>query len=155
MLYRLSVLSIVTLLTCFALPSNAETCKPLNLVGGEGSEVSKTVSQPTIPGPFGINVTSNNWNTDWSVPGGQKFQSFKIKIVSESGGSFGISMYLKYSDQTSDQFFDQESIRLEPNTPLIIEATPRKNDQPFQINLFVGGLNHLGNSYRASALGCL
>jgi hypothetical protein len=71
----------------------------LSLLGGQGSEVTKTVSPPTIPGPFGIKVTRNNWNTDWAVPGGRKFKSFVTTIVSEDGGSFDIRMFLKYSSR--------------------------------------------------------
>lgn len=152
---RLAIFSFVSILTCFSLPSNAETCQPLNLVGGNGTSVTKTVSQPTIPGPLGIKVTQDNWNTDWAVPGNTDFNAFKAEIISKNGSSFSVKMYLKYSDQTSDNFFDQDSVNLKPNEPLIIEATPREKDQPYQINLFVGGLNHVGNNYQASVMGCL
>ena len=136
------------------LPTLAQTCTPLSLVGGQGSEVTKTVSGPTIPGPFGIKIKRNNWNTDWAVPGRRKFKSFVGTIVSDNGGSFDIRMFLKYSDQTAEEFFNQNGTRLEPGKPLRIEATPRLQDSPFQVNIFVNGLSAIGLTYRASVVGC-
>lgn len=156
MFNRIKTFSIISLLAYFSLPlsSNAQSCEKLNLVGGDGTSITKTVSQPTIPGPFGITITSNNWNTDWAVSGRRDFKSFKATIVSEDGGTFSIEMYLKYSDQTHDIFFDRDSITLETNKPLIIEAKSRPDDQPYQVNLFVGGLENIGNSYQADVEGC-
>ncbi|MFN5514767.1 MAG: hypothetical protein ACK5CA_08455 [Cyanobacteriota bacterium] len=137
------------------LPTQAETCAPLSLLGGQGSEVTKTVSGPTIPAPFGIKIKRNNWNTDWAVPGGRKFKKFVATIVSEDGGSFDIRMFLKYSDQTNEEFFNQNSQRLEPGQPLNIEAAPRPEDNPFLVNVFVNGLPAIGQTYRASVVACL
>lgn len=78
---------------------------PIPLVGGQGSTVTKTVSTPTIPAPFGINITRNNWNTDWAVPSNNNtFRRYLVEISSNDGGPFDIRIYLKYSDQTADQF---------------------------------------------------
>lgn len=134
--------------------AKAETCIPLKLVGGEGSEVTKTVSQPTIPGPFGLKITRNNWNTDWAIPGGINFNRFTTTITTPSNNSFNIRMFLKYSDQTSEEFFNNENIMIGAEKPLIIEAKSSPEDFPSQINLFIGGLNQIGNSYTASVVGC-
>jgi hypothetical protein len=76
-------------------------------------------------------------------------------IVAENGGTFDIRMFLKYSDQTAEEFFNQNGKRLEPDQPLTIEATPRPEDNPFQVNIFVNGLPAIGQAYRASVVGCL
>lgn len=157
MFYRFSLLAttILTSLICVPYPIQAETCTPLSLIGGKGSEVDKTVSQPKIPGPFGIDITNNNWNTDWAVPGGNNtYKRFIATIVSEKGGSFDIKMYLKYSNQTATEFYNTSGVQLKPEKPLKIEATSRPEDEPYQVNLFIGGLNHIGNSYKASVVGC-
>jgi hypothetical protein len=154
MVNRAALWGISAILLSVQLPTQAQTCTPLSLVGGQGSEVTKTVSGPTIPGPFGIKVKRNNWNTDWAVPGGRKFKSFVATIVSEDGGSFDIRMFLKYSDQTAGEFFNQNGTQLEPGKPLKIEATPRPEDNPFQVNIFVNGLSAIGQTYRASVVGC-
>ena len=155
MFYRPLLWAVVTSLISFPLSTQAETCTPLSLVGGQGSEVTKTVSQPTIPGPFGIDITRNNWNTDWAVPSERNFRRFVATIVSENGGSFDIKMYLKYSDQTTGEFYNTDGVQLNPGKPLTIDATPRPEDEPYQVNLFVGGLEHIGSSYKASVVGCL
>ncbi|WP_373481346.1 hypothetical protein [Geminocystis sp.] len=135
-------------------PIRAETCKPLPLVGGEGSTVTKTVSQPTIPTRFG-NITNNNWNTDWAVSGGNNnFKRYVVTITSEDDNAFDVRMYLKYSDQTADEFFNQESVTINPSKPLKIASNPRKGTQPYQVNLFVNGIASFGKTYTATVMGC-
>jgi hypothetical protein len=157
-LFPVTLLSLSFAVGNFSYPvkdAQAETCRPLPLVGGQGSEVSKTVSQPTIPGPFGIKIAHNNWNTDWAVPGDKDFKRFIATISSEEGGSFDVKMYLKYSDQTAGEYFNKTSVAINKNSPLKIEARPRPGDQPYQVNVFVGGLDKMGNSYNASVVGCI
>ena len=99
---------IIVGLSFLKLPSQAQTkCTPLPLVGGKGSEVDKTITAPTIPGPFGIKIASDNWNTDWSIPNPQIFKSYKVEMISEEGGTFTVKMYLKYSDETADPFYER------------------------------------------------
>ncbi|MGA1621980.1 MAG: hypothetical protein ACO36E_04530 [Synechocystis sp.] len=131
-----------------------ETCTPLKLVGGEGSSVTKTVSQPTIPSPLpGIDITKDNWNTDWAVPTLTKFDYFKATVTSE-GGTFNIAFYVKYNDQTAQKFFDQKGVQITANKPLVITATPGPKEEPYQVNLFNGGLDRIGNTYTATVMGC-
>ncbi|MEB3174694.1 MAG: hypothetical protein VKN60_05840 [Cyanobacteriota bacterium] len=134
-------------------------CVPLSLVGGQGNEVNKTVSPPTIPagplGMLGVNITNNDWNTDWSLSGqGKPFKTFLIRAESEDTNPFQIRAYLKYSDNTHDEVFNNASFTFTPSQPLEIKATPRPNQQPYQVNLFVAGVNALGQSYSASVVGC-
>jgi hypothetical protein len=158
MFYRVAFFGILTSIVSLNSPILAQNCSPIPVVGGQGNSVTKTVSPPTIPagplGMLGINITSNNWNTDWAVPGGAKFRRYVVTVTSNDGGIFDIKMYLKYSDQTSDEFFNTEGVQLQPNQPLIIKGTPRPQDQPFQVNLFVNGVRSIGNTYTASVVGC-
>ena len=130
------LLSLSAVLLSSHLPAAAQNCRPLSLLGGEGSEVTKTVSQPTVPGPFGVTITRNNWNTDWAVPGGRSFQRFIVTVSVPRAASFDIRLFLKYSDQTNEEFFNTNGVRIEPDKPLTITATVRANDQPFLVNLF-------------------
>lgn len=158
MFYRAAILSVFASLSCFPLIGKAETCTPIPVVGGQGNTITKTVSPPTIPagplGMLGVDITRNNWNTDWAVPGDVKFRRFILTITSNDGGPFDIKMYLKYSDQTASQFYNAEGAQLPPDQPLKIEATPRPEDEPYQVNLFVNGLESLGKTYTASVVGC-
>ena len=140
--------------------AKTETCIPIPLVGGEGNQVIKKVSPPTIPagplGMLGVNITNNDWNTDWAVPlgDGKPFRRFLVTLLSNDGGPFEVRMYLKYGDQTSDEFFNQKSLQLSNDKPLKIEAIPKANNQPYQVNVFVAGINAWGKSYSATVVGC-
>ncbi len=127
----------------------AETCTPLELVGGRGNQVTKTV---TIPSVFGVNRT--NWNTDWSVPSNHQFKRFEATITSEENNSYQIKMYLKYSDGTASEFYKRKEVLIRSGTPLKISATPRVKEQPYQVNLLIGGLKATGQTYSAQVLGC-
>lgn len=152
---RFSVLSFLTIFLSLQIPVKAETCIPIPLVGGEGSTVTKSVSQPTIPSLFGINITSNNWNTDWAVPSqNNNFRNYLVTVSSKDNGPFNIRMYLKYNDQTADEFFNQEGVNIMADKPLKIKSSPRPNSQPYQVNLFVNGLESLGKTYTATVMGC-
>lgn len=155
MFYRATVLGILASSLSLNLPVRAETCTPIALVGGTGSEITKTVAQPTIPGPFGVKITRNNWNTDWAIPGGAVFRRYVATVTSSDGGTFDIMMFLKYSDQTEDEFFNSRRVELAAGKPLTIEGTPRSDkEQPFQVNLFVNGVASIGETYTASVVGC-
>ncbi|WP_013334529.1 hypothetical protein [Gloeothece verrucosa] len=150
-------LVISSLIFGFNLPAKAETCVPISVVNGQGNSITKTVSPPTIPagplGMVGVDITRNNWNTDWAVPSEQKFKRF-IATISSDGGAFDIKMYLKYSDQTTGEFYNSDGVQINSNQPLQIEAAPRPDDEPYQVNLLVGGLNHIGSNYTASVVAC-
>ena len=155
MFYRTAVVGIAAVLLSVSLPAKSQSCTPLSLVGGEGTEVKKTVSVPTVPGPFGLRITRNNWNTDWIVPSAQNLNNFVATILSEEGGVFDIRMYLKYSNATADNFYNAKGVRLNAGEPLEIRATSRTDEQPYQVNLFVGEVDNIGKSYTASVVGCL
>ena len=133
----------------FSLPSKAESCIPLSVIGGKGNEVEKTVTIPAVPGFF-----AHNWNTDWSIPNHTTFHNYKAVVVSDKGGSFDVKMYLKYSDETADPFYEQENVKIAANDPLKIEITSRRREQPYQVNLLVGGIQASGYKYRAYVYGC-
>ncbi|MEB3249369.1 MAG: hypothetical protein VKK07_08500 [Merismopediaceae bacterium] len=127
-------------------------CQLLMPVGGNSPVVSKTVSQPSIPlfGPIGLN---NDWNTDFAVNSGVNTQKYQVTLTPRSSGEYSIRMYLKYSDGTADNFYDQKPT-LQPNQPLIVEGIPRRQSQPYQVNVFVGDLPSLGKSYQVSVEAC-
>ncbi|WP_223342640.1 MULTISPECIES: hypothetical protein [unclassified Synechocystis] len=148
----------ISLAVGLASPGHAETCVPIPLVGGQGNSVTKTVAVPTIPagplGMLGINITRNNWNTDWAVPGRTVFKKFVMTITSAESNPFDIRMFLKYSDQTATELFNQQGFVFKPNTPLEIVGNATAEDQPYQVNLFVNGLDSLGKTYTATLVGC-
>ncbi|GFE68543.1 hypothetical protein [Chroococcus sp. FPU101] len=158
MFYHVMIFGLLASILSLNLPVQAETCIPIPVVGSQENTITKKVSPPTIPaGPLGIvgvDVTRNNWNTDWAVPGDVKFRRFLVTINSDDGGPFEIRMYLKYSDQTTGEFYNSTGVQFQSGNPLKLEATPRPEDEPYQVNLFVDGIEALGKTYTASVVGC-
>ncbi|PSF30985.1 hypothetical protein C7H19_23455 [Aphanothece hegewaldii CCALA 016] len=158
MFERVTILGILASFLSLNLPVQAETCTPIPVAGSQDNTITKKVSPPTIPaGPLGIvgvDVVRNNWNTDWAIPGDIAFRRFVVTLNSNDGGPFEIRMYLKYSDQTAGEFFNSESVQFQAGKPLILEATPRPEDEPYQVNLFVNGVEAIDRTYTASVVGC-
>lgn len=150
MFYRMAVIGIVASVLSLGLPAEARICVPLPVVRGEGNEVAKKIS---TPGLFGLGIR-NNWNTDWAVPGGQSFREFVATIVPETNSAFNIKLYVKYSDGTADQFYDRTGVRLDAGEALTLRGTARPRQQPYQVNLYVGGLKAVGERFTASVVGC-
>ncbi|UBF30309.1 hypothetical protein K9N68_34410 (plasmid) [Kovacikia minuta CCNUW1] len=141
------------------LPPLPANCKPLPLVGGEGSQVTKSASVPGVriplPGPAPSVGVRNNWNTDWFVPSGHAFKKYRITFMPHNDAEYSVNMTLKYPDNTIDQFFRERGKRFPANQPLIIETSPRTNLQPYQVNTNIGGLQTVGSRYTVGVAGCL
>jgi hypothetical protein len=136
--------------TWFPLPSFAQMCIPLDVVGAEGREISKTVSPP------GMVLVRDNWNTDFIVangyPSGQYIATLTSKS-SEKTAKFNVKMFLKYSDGSLDKAFDGD-IELAPGQSRNVFGNPRIGQQPYQVNVRVGGVNALGFSYTLAVNSC-
>lgn len=126
----------------------AQACETLSLVGGEGTEVTKTVSPP------GVLFVDSNWNTDFSVPTGRSYRYFEVTFLPESGENYDIDVNLKYADDSVDSAYSVRDSVFPERMPVTIQAESRTNSSPYQINLRIGGLNASGNTYTASVSGC-
>lgn len=128
------------------LPAQAQSCQALPVVGGQGTDVEKTISTPSL------GVFRNNWDTDFAaadIPA----QRYIASIEAEDGGEYSIEMYLKYADGTADEVYN-DIVGLSVGETLEISGTRRLSDQPYQINLSVGGISAVGNAYEASVVAC-
>lgn len=147
MMTLLGRIAVVSSIVCFSLPVSAQTCTPLRVVEGEGTQVQKSVSPPSA------GVTQSNWNTDFVVPSRQVFKRYVATIAPEDGGEYIIKMALKYNNDTADKVYEQ-TVSLQEGKPLTIPGTPRLNAIPYQVNLEIGGLVAVGKSYTVSVSGC-
>ncbi|MEM6447576.1 MAG: hypothetical protein AAF704_13590 [Cyanobacteria bacterium P01_D01_bin.123] len=128
--------------------ARAQNCTPLQVVGGSGTEVSKSVSPPSTI------FSKNNWNTDFIVPQSQYFSTFVAEIEPQEAGEYTIKMFLKYNNDTADKVYDRTAIPLTNSRPAVITGSARRDAQPYQINLLVGGIQASGEFYTASVRGC-
>ena len=117
------------------LPPLPANCKPLPLVGGDGSAVTKTASVPglrvPLPGPIPSVGVRNNWNTDWFVPSGQAFKTYRVVFMPHSDAEYSVNTTLKYSDESLDQFYRERGRQFPANKVVVINTSPRTNLQPF------------------------
>ena len=127
------------------------------MVGGdaEQSVVEKEISAPTIPGPFGLSIR-NNWNTDWIVPLPQRFSRFVATVESTEAetAAYDLGLSLKYADDSADSMYNQPGSELAPGEVVTIEARPERETTPYQVNVYVGGIDNGGADYRAAVSGC-
>ena len=129
-------------------PASAQVCRPLEAIGTEGTEVTKTVSPPSLL------VTGDNWNTDFAVASGESYTHFIVNFLPQSGEIFDVDVNLKYSDDSIDAAYSTRDGVFPEGEPVTIRVESRVNNTPYQVNLRVGGLNAEGHTYRASISGC-
>jgi hypothetical protein len=127
--------------------ADARTCVPLQVVGGSGTQVEKKIT------PGGTLLTNDNWNTDFAVPSGKNFNRYVAAITPKDNANYSIKLFLKYSNNTVDKYYDQTSA-LKKGKLLLITGEPRARESPYQINILVGGLEAIGTEYSLTVSGC-
>lgn len=138
----------LTGLSLTGLPAAAQTCAPLRVVKGAGYQVQKTVS---VPGA-GL-IARNNWNTDFSVPRNPAYRTYQASIIPKNDGVYSVQMNLKYPNDSTDKVFS-EKVSLKQGRAFTIRGSSRIDSIPHQVNLSVGGVEVVGNSYTASVSAC-
>lgn len=129
------------------IPAKAQSCTALPVVDGSSTLVQKSVSPP------GTGITRSNWSTDFVVPSSQSFRRYVARIMPKNGGEYDLAMSLKYNNDTADNAFTR-TIKLPEGKPYNIQGAARRSATPYQVNVSVGGLRAIGNTYTVSALGC-
>lgn len=181
MLFRLSVLALMTVMVSLSLPIQAQesgtqepstqepridaplpafpnNCVALPLVGGEGGKVTKEISPPAVniplPGPASAG-TRNNWHTDWFIANPQAYRSYIVIFMPHNNRAYDVAMFLKYPDNTNQRFFRKRRANLTANEPITVEVTPKRSDlSPFQVNTNIGGVQAVGARYSVTVGGC-
>ena len=141
------ITSLFSAVTLASAPAGAQTCTALTVVDGKGTQVQKSVSPP------GTGITRNNWSTDFVVPSSQSFRRYVARIVPKNGGEYDLAMSLKYNNDTADKAFIR-TLKLAEGKPYNIQGAARSSATPYQVNVNVGGIRAVGNSYTVSMLGC-
>lgn len=143
-------LGVVGLVLSLSLASTvqAETCTALKVIGAVGTKVKKTVS------PISTLVTNNNWNTDFAVPDGRTFSRYVATIMPENNANYDVKLNLKYSDKSSSEVYKKDNAAVKVGVPLNMSGAPRSQSEPFEVNVFVGGISAIGNTYTVSVAGC-
>ena len=128
-----------------AQPSDMDNdkCEYFKEVTTDGTEIRKKI-QDTL-------IRRNNWNTDFAVPTGEKYDFFVGKMLPENTDNYEVSIHLKYPNGTSDTVYSR-NIELERGESYSLTFQTPTSNQPYQVNVRVGGSNN--NAYTISVLGC-
>ena len=127
--------------------TSPQACTPLQVVGGNATQVQKRVSLP------GTLASRNNWNTDFVVPANQPFRRYVATIEPLNRAKYHVQMSLKYVNSTADQVYNQTTT-LRQNQEFTVSGSPRIDATPYQVNLSIGGISALGDTYKASVSAC-
>lgn len=131
-----------------SLVNAAETCKAFRPISGSGYEVRKSVSSTGVtPG------VRNNWDTDFVVPPGTRFTRYIATITSQTPENYNIIINFRFADNTAQQVFRRDGVRLVGGVPFqIIGEPPTAARQPIQINMNISGRQ--AATYRVGVSGC-
>ena len=131
-----------------ALVNAAETCQAFRALGSSGYAVKKSVSSTGVtPG------VRNNWDTDFVVPPGTRFTRYIATVTSQTPENYNIIINFRFADNTAQQVFRRDGVRLVGGVPFqIIGEPPTAARQPIQINTNIRGRQ--GATYRLGVSGC-
>lgn len=96
-------------------------------------------------------IGKNNFNTDFAVPSGVKFASFKGVMVPENDGKYGVTINLKYPDNSVNSAF-QKNVEMKRGETYSLPFQSPTGRQPYQINFNINGMNN--NAYMIAVMAC-
>ncbi len=120
------------------LPKN---CQYLKEVATNQTHIRKTIDA----------IIGKNFDTDFAVPAGVKFTSFKGIMLPENDGTYGVTINLKYTDNSVSSAFRKNVPMQREKTYSLPFQSPTGN-QPYQINLNINGDNN--NTYTIAVMAC-
>lgn len=120
------------------LPKN---CQYLKEVATGQRVITKTISS----------ILATNFDTDFAVPAGVKFRSFKAMMRPQNEAVYGVTVNLKYPDNSYSTAF-RKDVAMTRNKVYSLPFQSSTGNQPYQINLNVNGDNN--NVYSIAVIGC-
>lgn len=150
-LNKLDCLGTVGLFISLALiPSAyAETCYLLPMSKTTNTIIKKTIS------PIATILTDDNWHTDFVIFSDRSFNSYEATIVSDHTASYNVELNLIYRDHRFNQSYKKDNVTIAFGKPLRLLGIPKSIHDPSQINMLVGGISAIGNTYTIFVEGCI
>lgn len=142
-------IALATLSLGLCAPLLAKPCTALKVVGSGLTVVKKSVESPATL------VTGNNWNSDFAVPDNVKFRSYVARVKTDLNGQYDLKLILKYNNGTSKTAFEQPARAMGAKDTFIMRGYPKsRNNQPYQINVLVGGTAAFGKGVTITVAAC-
>lgn len=123
--------------------TNKDKCDAFKEVTTGKTEIRKSIQNSLI--------IRDNWNTDFAIPTGKKFDFFVGTMLPENTGTYDVSIRLKYPDNTSDTVYSK-NVPMEKGESYSLTFRTPTSKQPYQVNTLIGGSNN--NTYTVSIIGC-
>lgn len=130
----------------FAISSQAQSpklpknCKYLKEVATNQTHIRKSIDS----------LIGKNFDTDFAVPAGEKFSSYQAEMFPENVGTYGVTINLKYSDNSVSTAF-RKNVEMQKKRYSLAFKSPTKS-QPYQVNLNINGDNK--NTYTIAVIAC-
>lgn len=141
----LGVISITSIAICANAQAKVEklpkNCQYLKEVATNQTHIRKSIDS----------IIGKNFDTDFAVPPGMKFTSYKASMVPENEGTYGITVNLKYADNSVSSAF-RKDVALKNRVPYSLDFKSPTAKQPYQINLNINGNNK--NTYTIAVMAC-
>ncbi|WP_245927613.1 hypothetical protein [Aphanothece hegewaldii] len=96
-------------------------------------------------------VGRKNYNADFAVPAGEKFTSFKAVMLPENDATYGVTINLKYGDQSVSTAL-QKNVQMKRGETYTLPFQSSTEKQPYQVNFNISGANN--NAYTISLMAC-
>ncbi len=134
---------------CLLAPASYAQCTALKVVGSGLTSLNKAISPPSTI------ITGNNWNGDFIVPPGARYRRYVTRVKTDKNGQYDLKMVLKYNDDRGDVAYEQPARPMGNNDTFTMTGRPRSSkQQPFQVNVLVGGPAVVGNVVTVTVNGC-
>lgn len=124
--------------TMVPLPPAPKNCVYLKEVSTGKTQIRKTAQ-------------AGNENTDFAVPTGVRFATYKAYFTSENNANFNNELFFKYNDGSNAKVYSNKysATRFKPVTGAFRTPTAK---QPYQVNFRIG--TSPNNSYQIALLAC-
>jgi hypothetical protein len=124
-----------------SIPPNCQLLKEVTT--GE-TQITKKIRRRVVQG--------DNFNTDFVVPSGIAFKSYKARMMVENDAKYDIGVNLKYADNSVTSALEKKGIPMVRKKNYDLEFRTPTENQPYQVNVYIGGPNN--NTYTIAIMAC-
>lgn len=123
--------------------ADKDKCEYFKEITTDKTEIRKQIQDSVI--------LRNNWNTDFAVPSGIKYDFYVGNMTAENTDNYDVSINLKYPDGSSETVYSR-NVPMQRDKTYSLTFKTSTGRQPYQVNALIGGANN--NAYTISVLGC-
>lgn len=124
-------------------PNIPPNCQMLTEVSTGETHITKQIQN------LGI---TNNFNTDFDIPAGVTFSSYRAMIEVENNAKYDVTLNLKYGDNSVSTVYQKKQMPMMIGEQYSLPFETPIDKQPYQLNFNIAGPNN--TTYTISAMAC-